>query len=274
MPSPPTATATRAPTLTATPGSGSGFVPVSVSSAVAKVKTLLVGLPPTDAEVAAVAADPAALHDLVADWMTLPEYEQKMLGFFITAFQQDQWEFADLQFQFVGRTPFANDTRRIVQNLQQSFARTVVQLLAEGQPFTSAMTTRRFMMTPALMALYATQDTLHNTDNYVLTDLFKRDHPTSVTIQSSNEIPIEEVIDPTSPNFLTFYDPAIATPYAEDCPYGTIFYPSPADIEVVISILFNYQAWFWPPTCFALGSTSESIHPRLGLHGLEDGHHP
>jgi len=245
----PTVTPTNTRAFTATPGS-TEFVPVSVSSAVAKVKNLLVGLPPTDAEVAAVAADTSVLHDLVGEWVALPEYEQKMLGFFMTAFQQDQFGFADLQFQFVGRTPFANDERRIVQNLQQSFARTVLQLLAEGEPFTSAMTTRRFMMTPAVMALYATQDNLHNADNYSLTDLFRRDHPTSVTVQSSNMIPIEEVVDPNSPSFLTFFHPAIAAPYAPGCAYGTIFYPEPADIEVILSILYNYQAWFWPPNCF------------------------
>src|SRR5262245_64882583 len=57
---------------------------------VAKVKNLLVGLPPTDAEVDAVIADPAALGGLIDEWMKQPEYQRKMLRFFQLAFQQTQ----------------------------------------------------------------------------------------------------------------------------------------------------------------------------------------
>ena len=45
-------------------------------SYVAKVKNLLLGLPPTDDEVQAVQADPAALKTLISTLMQLPQYDQ------------------------------------------------------------------------------------------------------------------------------------------------------------------------------------------------------
>jgi len=229
---------------------GCGPKPVSASSAVAKVKNLLVGLPPTDAEVEAVATDQSALYGLVGQWMALPQYDDKMLRFFITQFQQDRFDFIDLSFQFDVNTPFTLDIPAFVQDVQQSFGRTIMELIAEGEPFTSAMTTTRFMMTPALMAAYAVLDSSHVDDGFFPLDLFQRDHPSSVTLESSTPIPIEESSDPTSPNFLTFYDPTIATPYAAGCPSGTIVYPAPVTYDVIANFLFDYTpARFGPQHC-------------------------
>ena len=66
------------------------FEPVAPAVYVAKVKNVLLGLPPTDDEVAQVTADPAALKDLIWGWMKRPEYTQKMQRFFELAFQQTQ----------------------------------------------------------------------------------------------------------------------------------------------------------------------------------------
>jgi hypothetical protein len=43
---------------------------------------------------------------------------------------------------------------RLVQNLQQSFARTAMHVIENDQPFTAVLTTRQLMMTTALMSLY------------------------------------------------------------------------------------------------------------------------
>src|SRR5262245_7042454 len=66
------------------------FEAASASSYVAKVKALLTGLAATDAEVAAVEKDPAALAGLIDQWMALPQHRVKMLAFFQQAFQQTQ----------------------------------------------------------------------------------------------------------------------------------------------------------------------------------------
>src|ERR1700733_10202435 len=62
---------------------------------VTKLKNILVGLPPTDAEIQAVVADPTALGGLVDTWMALPQYDQKLLVFFELAFQQTQVGISD-----------------------------------------------------------------------------------------------------------------------------------------------------------------------------------
>lgn len=54
------------------------FEPISPAVYVAKVKNILVGLPPTDDEVNSVTADPSKLAGLIDGWMTLPQYEEKM----------------------------------------------------------------------------------------------------------------------------------------------------------------------------------------------------
>src|ERR1051325_10687340 len=73
--------------------------PVPPQAYVAKVKNILVGLPPTDAEVAAVVADPAALGGLVDQWMQLPEYQQKMLVFFAEHCLASRWARAAPRFR-------------------------------------------------------------------------------------------------------------------------------------------------------------------------------
>ena len=71
-------------------GSNTPFVADPPSVYVAKVKNILVGLPPTDDEVAQVTADPSKLGGLIDAWMLLPQYQQKMMVFFELAFQQTQ----------------------------------------------------------------------------------------------------------------------------------------------------------------------------------------
>src|SRR5215471_10353394 len=54
------------------------FEAVQPFTYVAKVKNLLLGLPPTDDEIRQVTADPGALRSLVGGWMQQPEYQRKM----------------------------------------------------------------------------------------------------------------------------------------------------------------------------------------------------
>src|SRR6185369_8763706 len=89
------------------------FAPLPPSAAVAKVKNLLVGLPPTDDEVAAVAADPSEMRGLVAGWMQLPEYQQTLLRFFELSLQQTQISDADLDDQAYPRKLVLNQALKL-----------------------------------------------------------------------------------------------------------------------------------------------------------------
>jgi hypothetical protein len=235
---------------------------VGTSSAVAKVKNLVTGLPPTDAEVATVSRNPDALRALVHEWMGLPEYAGKMRSFFVNAFQQDQFSFRDLTFQFHGGIPFdaPEDVPLILEDLRESFARTAMQLVAEGAPFTSVMTTRRFMMTPALMALYAVLDQVQVDDHYNATDLFQQDIHTPVTFESARPIPLLRSIDPRSPDYMTFYEPALATTRASGCSRESLTYPAPAPLVIVADYLYNSmngRGACFPPSTSRLGTVLE-----------------
>ena len=199
---------------------------------VAKVKNILVGLPPTDQEVAAVQADPTALAGLVDGWMALPQYSQKMLKFFELAFQQTQISIVDFADQTFPRAADVNGASAplLAANATESFARTALELIAEGRPFTETMTTDRLMMTPALMEFYAYLDAWQVDDAGKITDRFKIANPkVTLTVEAAQgPIPIAQTLDPTSPNYMHWYDPDVgnASLLPAGCTQDPITYPA------------------------------------------------
>ncbi|MBV9947684.1 MAG: hypothetical protein JOZ69_12595 [Myxococcales bacterium] len=203
---------------------------------VAKVKNILVGLPPTDDEVKAVEADPSQLKGLIDAWIALPQYQAKILTFFQLAFQQTQVSAADFADQtYPGQLDINGATQPLlVQNLKESFARTVLELNAEGRPLTQAVTTRTFMMTPALMELYAFLDVWQVDDAGKVTDRFKQANPKlTITVEAAQgPIPISDTLNPSSPNFMHWYDPDVAnlaTTMGATCGQDPITYPVAAN---------------------------------------------
>jgi hypothetical protein len=199
---------------------------------VAKVKNVLVGLPPTDDEVAAVAADSSALKTLIGGWMQQPEYQAKMLRFFELAFQQTQISETDFADQVYPRRLVIDGGLQpaLVQNAQESFARTVLELVAEGRPLTDALTTQKFMLTTALKEVYGFLDDWQVDDAGKVTDAFKKANPNvSIVVESSaGAIPASDSLDPNSANYMHFYDPDVATANANvpACAGDPITYPS------------------------------------------------
>jgi len=194
---------------------GPPFEAVSPRVYVAKVKNVLVGLAPTDAEVKSVEADASRLASLVDEWMTLPQYSQKMMRFFELAFQQTQIasdNFTDQVFAKLGWNP--RTTPLILQNTKESFARTMVELTSQGRPFTEAFTTRQLMMTTALKELYAFLDTWDIDNDGNILDSFRTTHRGVPIVVEAAEgpIPISETLDPTNPNYMHWYNPDVATP--------------------------------------------------------------
>jgi len=224
-----------APALSCAPGvapdSTSGpppglYEPLSVASSVGKVKNLLVGLPPTDAEIQAVGADQKALRGLVSQWIATPEYGAKLQAFFATAFQQSQSVSGDFVDQLGGSAQGRLDAR-LLANLRESFARTAIALVQENKPFTGTVTTQRFMLTPRLMALYAFMDAMQITDGGSTTDLFQKANPGFQFTLTAKQgaIPLQQTLDPASPNYMVWYAPQLAgAPYDPLCPQDPIVY--------------------------------------------------
>jgi len=190
------------------------FEAVSPRVYVAKVKNVLVGLAPTAAEIAAVEADDRALGALVDDWMQRPEYGQKMRRFLELSLQQTQVNPNDFADEVHGQLGLNEATTpRLLQNAEESFARTVLELDAEGRPFTEAMSTTRVMMTTALKELYAFLDTTEIDNDANTFDHYRAEHRSVQIVAEAAQgpIPLSETLDPLSPNYMHWYNPDVRT---------------------------------------------------------------
>ena len=242
---------------------------------VAKVKGLLVGLPPTDAEISAVTADPSQLKALIDVWMTLPEYQTKMMRFFELAFQQTQISQVDFADQMFPRQISVNGTTTplIVQNAQESFARTALALAASG-PFTETMTTQKLMMTTAMMELYAFLDVWQVDDAGKVTDRFRLSQkPTQMlTISAaSGPIALSETLDPNSPNYMHWYDPDVLkqNPNVAGCAEDPIVMPAKGDSLhfILMGSIDNHKSGTGA-TCPQFGGTA--LAPQLTAQDFSD----
>lgn len=200
------------------------FEAAAASTAVRKVKNLVLGLAPTDEEVATVtSAGAAGLQQLITRWMSdatlQPLFREKMIAFFRNAFQQTGFvptedfkhqllENGGFDFGPFGTSAVGDDIFfRIVQNIEDSFAVTAWQLVAENRPFSEVLTTQRFMMTTALKSVYV-QIEMPNDQPYAG---FGSNKPQTVSWKvdmSGNDIPLSETLNPDSPNYLVFDDEA------------------------------------------------------------------
>jgi hypothetical protein len=187
-----------------------------------KVKNILTGLPATQVEIDKVVnagdqnAQQAALVQLIDTWMTYPQYTQKMMTFFELSFQQTQLsqvDFNDVIPNGNGSIGTSNNVNLLIQNIKESFARTVLDQIANGQPFTDAFTTTKFMMTPALAEVYAFMDWNAVNDTEKVTDNFAKANATNgVTVTDTAPIDyVTETINPSSPNYMHWYFPGLNT---------------------------------------------------------------
>ncbi|MEE9386637.1 MAG: hypothetical protein V3V08_24750 [Nannocystaceae bacterium] len=189
-----------------------GFEPLSARAAVAKVKSLLTGLPPTDEEVAAVESNHAALPDLIDSWMTLPAFDRRLQWFFQHHFQQQPVPVTDFNLQTGSVTaawqPPADTL--LLRGLTDSFARTAVDLVHNGRPFSELLSTRRYYMSTAMMMLYAYIDgkgLADDTDQPQAQAWLKNEYADLVMTYfdaGQQQIPLTESLDPQSVNFMTF----------------------------------------------------------------------
>ncbi len=193
-------------------GGAAPFDAVQAYSYVRKVKNLLTGLAPTDAEVAA-ATSPAALTTLIDGWMAVPQFQPKMIKFFRNVFQQSQFAVSDWEFQLRMR-PGAFDLPYgeygdqafplMFQNIEESVARTAFNYVSTGQPLTNILTTNQFMMTSGLMSLYLQVEMPYDI------------HTFNWQFNQGTRPPIAETLDPTSPNYMIWgYAPATTVSFPE-----------------------------------------------------------
>lgn len=185
-----------------------------------KVKTLLTGLPLTKDELAALTGDPAQIRPLIESWFAAPQADEVLRRFFMMAFQQDQVSGEGIMTMTnINNTAWGryDDTREdlvplLIDNMEQSFARTAMKLVREGRPFNEVLTVDTFEMTTGLMMFYSYLDHRHVNDN---DSAFTRamDEVTGFVglRNKADEPPAAQVLDPNSPNFMHIWLPDFAT---------------------------------------------------------------
>jgi hypothetical protein len=284
---------------------------VSARAYLRKVKNLLTGLAPTEAEiqsVVSVEADPAAarnaLRALIDQWANPqdPNFQQKMIFFFRNTFQQTGFTpTEDFKPQLLENAGFdlgpvglyGDDAfPKLVQNLEDSFARTALWILSENRPFSEVLTTRQYMMTTALMSLYI-QVEMPNDQPFArfgqqgqtglawsvdMTGVGTNGDPTDAD-RVSVEHPIEDVVNPASPNYMVFDDrpPLMA---AANFRFGGACNPDAMPgqgrgccpeikPEVGYSLLFQRLFGFTPRTPFS-GNIDCGEHGSLPYYTAQD----
>jgi hypothetical protein len=242
---------------------------------VAKVKNLLVGLPPSDDEVQQVINDPTTLRTLIDGWMQRPEYREKTKRFFELAFQQTQVTATDFADQAYPKQIGINNTTipLLIQNAQQSFARTMLQLIDDGHPLTEGLTTSQLMMTTAMKELYAFLDVWEVDDTGKVTDRFRQAH-TGLSIiaeTAAGPIPIADSLNPASPNYMHWYNPDVATnnPTVPGCTEDPItFLPSGVTLHYLLYGALDGHKSSTGVQCPPTGGTATA--PQLALSDFTD----
>ncbi len=187
------------------------FQPVGPAVYVPKIKNLVLGLPATDDEIAQVTKDPTTFRALVTGWLEQPQFEQKMLGFFRNAFQQNNVSLNQLE----TNTNFQNDNwlnggyqAVFIRSLEDHFALTAWDAVKAGTPFNGMMTTTTYEMTTAQLAFLTYLDELQVADTGQTTNrLVARHAIPKFTINPGSSASITDVLNPSSSSYMQWPDP-------------------------------------------------------------------
>jgi hypothetical protein len=187
------------------------FQPVGPAVYVPKIKNLMLGLPATDDEIAQVTKDPSTFRTLVTGWIEQPQFQQKMIGFFRNAFQQNNVSLNQLE----TNTNFPLDNwlnnnyqARFVRSLEDHFALTAWDAVKSGAPFNGTMNTTTYEMTTAQLVFLTYLDELQVADTGQTTNRLTQRHAIQkFTINPGSTASLTDVLNPSSPSYMAWPDP-------------------------------------------------------------------
>ena len=200
--------------------SPSDFEALSPTQYGTKVKALLTGLPLTADEYTALSKSADALDGMVDTWMATPQWQKIMLDYFRKVFQTGTNNFFDYANLYVRIYQINQDWNwfgwhtwyDIISSMQDMFPHTAVALVNENAPFTQVLTTTRYMMNTPMMAMSAYLDAIPQDDNaadelsgYWMSRVVPS---TGYTRESTRVIDYSASMNPNSPDFMTWFDPA------------------------------------------------------------------
>jgi hypothetical protein len=136
------------------------FEPVSMATALAKLKLLVHGGAVTDAELTGATADPNTVRDLVEGWTKTPEFAVKLRSFLGTALQQDSVGAMKETLGFP--TAHFTPSEMLRAAVARSFLDTAMDIVQSGAPFTEVVTSHKRSITTAELLLLAYSDQTSN----------------------------------------------------------------------------------------------------------------
>ena len=130
----------------------------------------------------------------------------------------------------------------------------VLELIKEGSPLSDAMTTKRVMMTPPLMELYAFFDTYHMDDDAKSTDQFKTLYPKATNIYQGTAgfsaiTPAESADVTNTTDYMHWYNPFVTGPgISDDCAAESVAYrvSFTGTTEVLRKLITTAAEWDFP----------------------------
>ncbi len=196
------------------PSCDEGYEPMPVEGYVAKTKMLLTGVPVTNEDLVAVRADPAALRDLLRQWLATDEGRAKLRGFFSVAFQQgdntnnlqsitDTMNGGYFRASGAGPDHVVGFGTLAAENFKESFARTAVYYMENNLSFADLMQTDTYMMTSAMALVLGHREMVSRGNDGRINATPGRAYPPLKFVRGQ-AISIDESLDPASPNFWTF----------------------------------------------------------------------
>lgn len=218
---------------------GPPFEPFTPEAYTAKVKNLLTGQAVTDAELQAVQADPTKLAELIDTWLNTPQAEAKLLAFFQQAFQQSQITITSFADQLPTNFGFNAATQNLfVKSARESFARTALQLMKEGRPWTEVITSNRYVLNAPLMAYIAFVDTWNFNDRGQRTNRLAPSAAFTASFGSSvAATSYADSVNPASPNYLRFKTTNTTNTGANGC-MADPYVPTG---QTAVSLIYDYM---------------------------------
>lgn len=215
------------------------FEPFAPEAYTAKVKNLLTGQALTEAELQAVQADPNKLPELIDTWLNTPEAETKLLAFFQQAFQQTQLTISNFSDQLPSGFGFNAATQNLfVKSARESFARTALQLMKEGRPWTEVLTSNRYVLNAPLMAYIAFVDTWTFNDKGQRSNRLAPSAAFTASFGSSvAATSYADSVNPASPNYLKFKTTGTTNTGANGC-MADPYVPTG---QTAVSLIYDYM---------------------------------
>lgn len=186
------------------------LVPVHVY--VRRVKNLLTGLAVTNEELQLVQANPEALAALITDWVETPEFEEKFYDFLEITLQQVPISNMQMgsQLSLSVVASFTPPTR-IMNTVQESFVRTVHEIVKRNEPFNTIATTQTWRMNTVVMSYLIALESYEQSNTDIVTFYKAPLTREGVNFDANTDVAVQI-------QHRTFYAPALGTVTDnEDC---------------------------------------------------------